>query len=71
MTPVDWESKVEPGDLLLVDIAPYVHGAGLTWCPYLRKAPGSASVYPYKVQVPDRGEGQFRASEVYGWRAQP
>ena len=55
------------GDELLVDTSAY-GVPGEHWCEVTGLAPGSASVYPYKVQVPGRGQGQYRASEVLGWR---
>lgn len=55
------------GDELLVDTSAY-GVTGTHWCECVGIAPGSASVYPYKVQVPRRGVGQYRASEVLGWR---
>jgi hypothetical protein len=57
-----------PGDghvKLLVNTAPY-GVAGLTWCDWDHTAQGTAATYPYKVRVPGRGVGQYRASEVHG-----
>lgn len=52
-----------------VDCSPYLGGdRDFRWCEVERIAPGTASVFPVKVQVPDRGEGQFKFEEVEGWR---
>lgn len=62
----DW---LIPGDELLVDVSAYGWPEPqLRWCAVTKLAPGSASVYPYKVKIPGRGEGQYRASEVLAWR---
>lgn len=48
---------------LLVDTT--VYGVvGVHWCRWDRTAPGSAAVYPYKVHIPGRGIGQYKASEI-------
>lgn len=64
----DW---LVPGDELLVDVSAYKSmpaGDTLEWCRVQNLAAGSAAVYPYKVEIPERGVGQFRASEVLAWR---
>lgn len=55
------------GDELLVDTSAY-GVPGEHWCEAIGLAPGDAAVYPYKVQVPERGEGQYSAPEILGWR---
>lgn len=61
------DSLIE-GDLLLVDTTAYAGpSVGVQWCHFVRSSPGSASVYPYEVQIPGLGRGQYRASEVLGW----
>lgn len=55
------------GDLLLVDISNYAMTDKPEWCSFLYSVPGSASVYPYKVQIPGKGVGQYRAREVLAW----
>lgn len=53
----------------LADCGPYLGGSrDVCWCEFIRVASGSASVYPVKLQVPNRGEGQFKFEEVEGWR---
>lgn len=51
---------------VFVDVSAYNGDvAPLQWCLILRVLfPGSAGVYPVKVQIPDRGEGQFKWSEI-------
>lgn len=51
------------GDEVLVDTTTYGL-AGQRWCTVTRLARGSASVYPIKVQIPDRGEGQYKPTEI-------
>lgn len=52
-----------------VDCGPYLGGDhDVRWCKFLRLAPGSAAVFPVKVQVPNRGEGQYKFEEVEAWR---
>jgi hypothetical protein len=51
------------GDQVLVDTTAY-GVPGQRWCPITRFAPGDAARYPVKVQIPDRGEGQYSATEV-------
>lgn len=65
----DW-AEVIPGDELLVDVTAYRDGGpdGLMWCEAYWPSVGSASVYPYKVRIPDRGSGQYAAAEIHGWR---
>lgn len=55
------------GDELLVDTSAY-GVPGEHWCEVVGLAPGDAAVYPYKVDVPERGTGQYSAREVLGWR---
>jgi hypothetical protein len=55
------------GDELLVDTSAY-GVPGEHWCEVVGLALGDAAVYPYKVEVPERGTGQYRAREVLGWR---
>lgn len=57
-----------PGDQVLVDTTAYgVPGAN--WCTVVRRlGEWSAAVYPLKVQIPDRGVGQYKLSEVAEWR---
>lgn len=55
------------GDEVLVDTSAY-GVPGEHWCEVVGLAPGSASVYPYKVDVPGRGHGQYRAREILAWR---
>lgn len=54
------------------DCEPYTrHGTGqadLRWMSLVRVSPGSASVFPVKLAVPGRGEGQFKYDEVVEWR---
>lgn len=66
--PPSQQQCVALGDELLVDVGDYYEGGGLQWCSFLFSSPGGAAVYPYKVQIPERGVGQYRASEVLGWR---
>lgn len=48
---------------LLVDTT--VYGVpGTNWCQWDHTALGDAAVYPYKVHIPGRGIGQYKASEV-------
>lgn len=58
-----------PGDEVLIDVSAYnAQVDEPQWCEVSHLAAGSASVYPYKVRIPGRGEGQYRASEVLAWR---
>lgn len=72
--PVRDRDHLIPGDELLVDVRAYVSpspgidGWPLVWCMVKALAAGSASVYPYKVKLPHGGPGQFKATEVLGWR---
>lgn len=51
------------------DCGPYTTGEiDVRWMSLLRVAPGTAAVYPVKLQVPGRGEGQFKFEEVEEWR---
>ena len=53
----------------LADCSPYLGGdRDVRWCELVRVAPGDAAVYPVKLQVPGRGEGQFKYEEVEEWR---
>lgn len=57
---------------VLADVAPYTGASGedVRWCHFERVAAGDASVYPVKASVPDRGQGQWKFSEVRQWRAE-
>lgn len=53
------------------DCEPYIRHAGgrdMRWCDFSRVASGTAAVYPVKLLVPGRGEGQFKYEEVERWR---
>lgn len=63
---MDARDSLVAGDLLLVDTTAYGVD-GHKWCRFVRTAPGSASVYPYKVQIPERGIGQYAAREIEAW----
>lgn len=66
----DSATELVQHDEVLVDVSAYV-GANeprLAWCVVTGMAPGSASVYPYKVAIPGRGTGQYRAREILAWR---
>lgn len=61
----------QPGDEVLVRIDAYTGGGGssLCWCRVTRVLPAwSAGVFPVKVQIPNRGEGQFKRSEIEDYR---
>lgn len=52
-----------------VDVGPYLGGdPDFRWCRFRRLAPGTAAVFPVKLAVPNRGEGQWKFEEVMGWR---
>jgi hypothetical protein len=51
------------GDEVRCDLSCYGAGADV-WARVRDVAPGTASAYPIKVDVPDRGVGQLRPSEV-------
>lgn len=53
---------------VLVDCTAY-GVQGMRWCLVESHALGSAAVYPIKVRVPGRGQGQFRPREVEAERA--
>lgn len=57
-----------PGDEVLVDCTAYgVPGAH--WCTVVRRlGEWSAAVYPLKVQIPERGLGQYKLAEVIASR---
>lgn len=60
-----------PGDEALVDTSAY-GVEGQHWCRVTRRlGDWSAAVYPLKVHVPGRGEGQFKLSEVVEFRTPP
>ncbi len=67
-------SWIYSGLEVLVDVAPYTGmykagGKDMRWCSFERvAAAGSLSVFPVKAQVPGRGIGQWKFSEVQGWR---
>lgn len=54
----------------LVDVEAYVDEPGPVWrwCRFEHIAPGTASVYPFKLAVPGRGQGQFKNDEIRMWR---
>lgn len=55
----------------LADCEPYLRHGGdpdVRWCRFSRLALGDAAVYPVKLHVPGRGEGQFKFEEVERWR---
>ncbi len=56
---------------MLVNAQPYTHTSfpDMQWLPVKRIASGEAAVYPLKADIPDRGEGQWKLSEVQGFRA--
>lgn len=56
---------IRSGDRILIDSTCY-GVPGLRWCRVTRLAHGTASVYPIKYEVPGRGEGQCKVSEVKG-----
>jgi hypothetical protein len=56
-----------PGDEVLVDCSAY-GVAGKHWCRVTYTNYWSAAVYPVKVEIPGRGEGQFKVSELAGVR---
>lgn len=66
----DLRDLVRGRDELLVDATAYGL-AGEVWAPFDHVAPGSAAVYPYKVRLPGRGIGQYKASEVIARRQVP
>ena len=59
--------QIEQGDDVYVDCSAY-GVEGYHWCRVTHIAPGSASIYPIKFKVPERGIGQCKASEVIGIR---
>ena len=65
---------IREGDELLVDVSPYVHAIHpvFEWCRFAYLAPGTAAVYPYKVEIVCAGEkfgrGQYKDEEVLRWR---
>lgn len=57
----------------LVDVRAYVdpgrEGPLWAWCPLERVDPANtAGAYPFKLRVPGRGVGQWKAEEVRMWR---
>lgn len=55
--------RPQVGDSILVDCTAY--GApGHHWVPVTKTSYWSASTYPIKVQIPGKGEGQFKPEEV-------
>jgi len=56
---------IRAGDHIFVDTTCY-GVPGVRRCRVTRLAVGSASVYPIKFEVPGRGEGQCKLSEVTG-----
>lgn len=58
-----------PGDQVLVDVSAYnVEVEPMQWCDVIGLAAGDAAVFPYKVTIPDRGQGQYAAGEIHAWR---
>jgi hypothetical protein len=55
--------EVAVGDRVLVDTTCY-GVPGEHWCPVIRLSAGAAAVYPVKVEIPGRGEGQYAAREI-------
>jgi hypothetical protein len=55
--------NVAVGDKVLVDTTCY-GVPGENWCWVSRLAIGEAAVYPIKVEVPGRGEGQYAPAEI-------
>lgn len=53
---------------LLVKTTSYNGRIDPEWCRFLRRAAGTASVYPYKVQIPSLGVGQYRRSDILAVR---
>lgn len=64
------ELAVRQHDEVLVDTGCYCD-AGTVWCRVTRIAPGTASVFPIKAEMPNGVEGQFKPSEVEGHRRPP
>jgi hypothetical protein len=58
---------LDNGDSIFVDCTAY-GVPGYHWCRFSGVAPGSASVYPIKFEVPDKGIGQCKPEEVMGVR---
>lgn len=52
------------GLYVLVSTRPYTGRVDPEWIYVDRVSPGSASVYPVKGKIPDRGNGQWKFSEV-------
>lgn len=64
----DRKDSLVRGDLILVDVSGYAFGGGERWCVFVFDSPGSASIFPYKAQIPDLGAvGQWKASEIRAW----
>lgn len=53
---------------LLVKTTPYSGRIDPEWCRFLRRAAGTASAYPYKVQIPSLGVGQYRRDDILAVR---
>ena len=41
---------------------------GWHWCEVVEILKGTAAVYPIKVQIPDRGIGQYKEPEILDWQ---
>jgi hypothetical protein len=57
-----------PNDEVLVVTEAYTGDPVPAWCRVTSIAPGTAAVYPIRVQIPERGEGQYALPELLGWR---
>lgn len=55
---------IKVGSWVLVDAAPYLHRPGLQWGEVRYISPGTASVYPLKVEFINGLGGQYKHSEV-------
>lgn len=53
---------------LLVRTTAYTSRIDPEWCRFLRRAAGTAAMYPYRVQIPDHGVGQYRRSDILSAR---
>lgn len=59
----------EMGDTILVDVSMYhADMAEPVWLPVASTRYWSASAYPIKAEVPERGEGQFAIRDIQGVR---
>lgn len=53
---------------LLVSTTAYSGRVHPEWCRFVRRAAGTAAVYPYNVQIPGLGVGQYRRSDIFSVR---